>query len=198
MNPLPAHPSELESNTPQLQKPDNALLADIEFPSRTAIQPDWIRDRYPEYAVDHGMEHELTSVRMAEHNGHQIKITTTYQIEIDGRPTHLHAMVDNDGKLFCHTTPYVEYQSAVDLVKALMDRFPESFMPEDNRVDELHEPTEGEAAGHGSHEHPAEPAVSDPASPGDQHGHEQHNHEQPSHEHSTHDHGTHDHGAHHH
>ena len=145
VNPTPETP-EPAPNSIQLQKPDNALLADIEYPSTTAIQPDWIRDRYPEYATDHGMDHELTSVRLAEHNGHQIKITTRYQIEIDGRSVHLHAMVDNDGQLFCHTTPYVQYQSAVDLVKALMDRFPESFTPEDGRPDELHEPAEHESA----------------------------------------------------
>lgn len=178
VNPAPETP-ESETNSIQLQKPDNALLANIEFPSTTAIQPDWIRDRYPEYAIDHGMDHELTSVRLAEHNGHQIKITTTYQIEIDGRSVHLHAMVDNDGKLFCHTTPYVEYQSAVDLVKALMDRFPESFTPEDDRMDELHEPVEHE---HDSSENSPQP-VDSPADQAD---------------HAAHDHSSHDHGAHHH
>ncbi len=182
LNPIPFDPSESESNSPQLQKPDNALLADIEFPSTMAIQPDWIRDRYPEYAIDHGMDHELTSVRLAEHNGHQIKITTTYQIEIDGRSVHLHAMVDNDGKLFCHTTPYVEYQSAVDLVKALMDRFPESFTPEDGRRDELHEPTE-----HG-HEHDSSAnSAPEPVDNSSDHA-----------DHAAHDHSSHDHGAHHH
>jgi hypothetical protein len=110
-----------------LQKPDGAELAQIPFPSDVAVQPDWIRDRYPAYADPHGMEHELTSVRTADHNGHHIKITTTYQIEIDGHSVHLHALVGNDGRLFCHTTPYVQYQSAIDLVKALMDRFPAAF-----------------------------------------------------------------------
>jgi|GEM_PF-1888285 len=112
---------------PSLTAPDTAVLKEISYPSQMGIQPDWIVQRFPEYAADHGMEHELSSVRTAQHNGHDIKITTTYQIEIDGRNVHLHALVANNGQLFCHTTPYVEYTSAIELVKALLDKFPDAF-----------------------------------------------------------------------
>lgn len=113
--------------TPSLTAPDTAALKEIAYPSETGIQPDWIAQRYPEYATDHDMAHELSSVRTAQHNGRNIKITTTYQIEIDGRSVHLHALVGNNGQLFCHTTPYVEYASAIELVKTLLDKFPDAF-----------------------------------------------------------------------
>lgn len=110
-----------------LEMADAAVLKRIEFPSETAVQPKWVGERHPEYAHDHGMHNELTTVRSAEHRGHEIKITTTYDIEIDGRAVHFHAHVGNDGQLHCHSTPYEKYVSAVDLVKELIDRFPEAF-----------------------------------------------------------------------
>lgn len=108
-------------------KPDAAELAAIQYPSPTGIQPDWIAERYPDYARDHGMGHELRSVRTAEYGGHTIKITTTYEIEIDGQSTSLHLRVADDGQLHCHTTPYAQYRSAIDVVKTLLDRFPEAM-----------------------------------------------------------------------
>ena len=108
-------------------------LRDIPFPSETGIQPAWIGEHHPQYVEDHGMERELSSVRIAQHGGHQIRITTTYRIEIDGSPVHLHLQVGNDGQLHCHTTPYANYVSAIDLVTALVDRFPEAFKNLGNR-----------------------------------------------------------------
>ena len=104
-------------------------LKAIPYPSDQAIQPAWIGDQFPAYAHDHGMQQELSSVRHAEHKGHKITITTTYHIEIDGKSVHIHAAVGNDGRLHCHSTPYDYYQSAVDLVTTLIDRFPDAFLP---------------------------------------------------------------------
>jgi len=110
-----------------LKKPDSSVLKNISFPSATAIQPDWIVERHPQYSKDHGMAHELKSIRVAEHAGHAIRITTQYLIEIDGQTANLHLSVGNDGHLHCHTTPYETYVSAIDVVKTLIDRFPEAF-----------------------------------------------------------------------
>ena len=107
----------------------------IPFPSETAVQPDWIREKYPNYAEDHGMHPELSSVRKVTHRGHTIKITTTYVIEIDGRRHSLHMVVGDDGGLFCHSTPYHRYRSAVDLVETLIDRFPAAFEADASRAD---------------------------------------------------------------
>ncbi len=91
------------------------------------VQPEWIREQYPDYVDDHVMHRSLTSVRTFAHAGHQVKITTTYRIEVDGVPVQLHALVDDQGRLVSHSTPFVSYGSATDMVRALIDRFPESF-----------------------------------------------------------------------
>ena len=114
-----------EGSTLKRANPDD--LKHIGFPSGTSIQPGWIRDHHPDYAQDAGMEHELTSERLAEHGGHRILITTTYAIVVDEHPVHLHLRVGNDGQLQCHSTPYTSYVSAMELVKKLIDRFPEAF-----------------------------------------------------------------------
>lgn len=141
----------MKPDTYLLQKPDSATLEAIEFPNEQAIQPSWIAERHPQYSDDHGMHHELTSVRIAEHAGHHIKIMTTYIIEIDGQQVHLHALVGNDGRLHCHTTPYVHYQSAIDLVKTLIDRFPASFTSPQPDNDHKHH-THDHINHHHSHE----------------------------------------------
>lgn len=69
-------------------------------------------------------DHMLSSVRRAHHEGHDIEITTTYEIKIDGRKVNLHARVEQDGSLRCHSLPYTSHASAVDLVKALIESYP--------------------------------------------------------------------------
>jgi hypothetical protein len=91
------------------------------------VQPEWIREQYPDYVDHHTMHQPLTSVRTFAHAGHQVKITTTYRIEVDGVPVQLHVSVDNQGRVNSHSTPFVSYGSATDLVRALINRFPESF-----------------------------------------------------------------------
>ena len=105
--------------------PDN--LKCISFPSETGIQPMWISKEYPEYTRSGKMSHKLSSVQVSKHGRHCIKIVTTYKIEIDNNSVHLHLTVGNDGQLHCHTTPYENYKSVMDLVKTLIDRFPEAF-----------------------------------------------------------------------
>ncbi|MCG8403870.1 MAG: hypothetical protein MI923_01605 [Phycisphaerales bacterium] len=107
--------------------PKTSALAEIEFPSETAVQPAWIAKRYPDYVHDHGIHGELTSVRRSEYAGHTIQVTTSYKIEIDGTKVNLHASVDNDGTVHCHTTPYDRYHSILDLVRTLIDRFPQAL-----------------------------------------------------------------------
>lgn len=71
-------------------------------------------------------DHMLSSVRRAHHSGHDIEITTTYEIKIDGRKVNVHARVEEDGSLRCHSLPYTSHVSAVDLVKALIDSYPKA------------------------------------------------------------------------
>lgn len=106
------------------QTPDERPLAGIEFNPTQSIQPGWVRELIgPEEAH----EHRLRGVRCAEHNGHKIEIVTTYEISIDGTPVHFHASVGDDGMLRCHESPYAAVPSAIDLVKHLMDLYPDAF-----------------------------------------------------------------------
>jgi hypothetical protein len=107
--------------------PDVSALEGVNPTAEENVQPEWIRERHPEYVEHHVMHQPLTSVRTFTHAGHQVKITTTYRIEVDGMPVQLHALVDDQGWLISHTTPFVRYGSATDLVKTMIDRFPRSF-----------------------------------------------------------------------
>ena len=92
---------------------------------------------------EHG-PHE--TVREAYHGGHRIVIGTTYRIEVDGRPIGGHFVVTEDGQVQCHALPNYTFSSAVDLVKSMIDIFPEDFSGT---------PADGGDA-HGGHAHEGE------------------------------------------
>lgn len=69
----------------------------------------------------------LTSVRKSEHAGHAIEIRTHYEIRVDGRPLRGHFTVDNTGRVSCHALPTYSSPSAIDLVKQIIDSFPDEF-----------------------------------------------------------------------
>ena len=66
-------------------------------------------------------------VREAEYNGHKIVVKTTYRIEVDGTPVTGHMGVSNDGQVHYHAVPNMSFASAIDLVKVLIDTYPEDF-----------------------------------------------------------------------
>lgn len=78
----------------------------------------------PEHHRDHG---PLVSIREAEHDGHTIRIRTEYTIEVDGKPLHGHLAVTDDGQIHYHAVPNYSFASAIDLVKRLIDEYPEEF-----------------------------------------------------------------------
>jgi hypothetical protein len=65
--------------------------------------------------------HTSRTVRTAEYRGHQIKVVTTYEIELDGEPVTGHLLVDNGGTVHYHAIPNQEFRSAVDVVKRVVD-----------------------------------------------------------------------------
>jgi hypothetical protein len=67
------------------------------------------------------------SVREIEHKGHKIEIHTQYEIRVDGKPLGGHIYVDNTGKVSTHALPTYSFDSAVDLVKKIIDAFPDNF-----------------------------------------------------------------------
>ena len=76
---------------------------------------------------DHGHGIPMESTREATYYGHHIVIRTTYHIEVDGTPIEGHLGVTNDGQVHYHAVPNLSFASAVDLVKQLIDTFPEDF-----------------------------------------------------------------------
>ena len=75
----------------------------------------------------HHHDGPVATVREADHKGHHIVIRTTYQFEVDGRPLDLPMGVDNDGHVHCHSLPNYQFQSAIDMIKQLIDTFPRDF-----------------------------------------------------------------------
>lgn len=68
-----------------------------------------------------------TNERKSEHAGHAIEIRTHYEIRVDGRPLRGHFTVDNTGRVSCHALPTYSSPSAIELVKQIIDSFPDEF-----------------------------------------------------------------------
>ncbi|MEA3060382.1 MAG: hypothetical protein QOJ94_163 [Sphingomonadales bacterium] len=111
---------------------------------------------------DHGdgHAHAMESVRTATHCGHEIVIKTCYEISIDGKPLASHLSVGDDGAVHTHALPEYAFTSAVDLVKQIIEAFPDEFPCDD------HEP---------GHDHGGADSSSDQQG----HGHDEHTHEHP-------------------
>ena len=69
----------------------------------------------------------MDDVREADYNGHHIVIQTSYSITVDGKPFKAELGVSNDGSVHYHGMPNVGFDSAIDLVKAVIDTFPGEF-----------------------------------------------------------------------
>ncbi len=67
------------------------------------------------------------TIREADYEGHHIVIRTTYQIEVDGKPVTGHMGVTDDGRVHYHPVPNISFASALDMVKQLIDIFPDDF-----------------------------------------------------------------------
>ncbi len=75
----------------------------------------------------HGAGGTIETLREDDYRGHHIGITTTYRIEVNGRSLDVPLMIDNDGNLHCHSLPNYRFDSAVGLVRQLIDTFPNEF-----------------------------------------------------------------------
>jgi hypothetical protein len=83
------------------------------------------REKTPKHAV-HGVG-GAQSVREDNYRGHEIEIVTTYKILVDGKNIRAPLGVDASGHVHCHSLPNYQTASAVDMVRALIDGFPEEF-----------------------------------------------------------------------
>jgi hypothetical protein len=77
------------------------------------------RDELERLHHAHGGDSE--TVRHVTYRGHDIRIVTTYRIELDGEPITGHLMVNNAGSVHYHAIPNQEFPSAIDAVKRIVD-----------------------------------------------------------------------------
>jgi hypothetical protein len=85
----------------------------------------YLKKKAPIAGHGHAMHHP--SIREIEYHGHEISIETTYRVKIDGKTVKIPLMVDESGNVHCHSLPNYQFQSALDMVKAMVDLFPNKF-----------------------------------------------------------------------
>ena len=81
-------------------------------------------------AAPAGMAHmhgPMGTVRESDYEGHHIVVRTTYEIKVDGKSVTGHIDVSNGGQVAYHGLPNMSFDSAIDLVKKLIDQFPDDF-----------------------------------------------------------------------
>ncbi|HYO99609.1 MAG TPA: hypothetical protein VER76_05425 [Pyrinomonadaceae bacterium] len=75
----------------------------------------------------HGGDGSIETSREDDYEGHHIEIQTTYKIKVDGEILQAPIGLDNEGNLHCHSLPNYQFTSAIDMVRRLIDNFPEDF-----------------------------------------------------------------------
>jgi len=76
------------------------------------------------------MDHrESVVTREADYKGHHIVVRTKYEVEVDGQPLMGHMGVNDSGSVHYHPIPNMSFASALDLVKKIIDVFPDDFGP---------------------------------------------------------------------
>jgi len=75
----------------------------------------------------HGHGGPIEIVRESTYRGHHIVVRTTYSISVDDLAVEGHLGVSNDGQVHYHAIPNLGFPSAIDLVKKLIDTFPDDF-----------------------------------------------------------------------
>jgi hypothetical protein len=94
------------------------------------------------------------TVREITYGTHTIRVVTSYDIEVDGRPITGHLLVTNEGTVHYHAIPNQEFASALDMVKRIVDLAPDEFpdpSPSNDTTD--HHDHEGDHGEHDGHHH---------------------------------------------
>jgi hypothetical protein len=72
---------------------------------------------------------ESVITRETEYKGHHILVRTKYEVEVDGKPVVGHLGVNDEGSVHYHPIPNLRFDSALDMVKKIIDVFPDDFGP---------------------------------------------------------------------
>lgn len=93
-------------------------------------QPDWVVEKHGEpMAHKHGRGGVVTGTRETEFRGRAIRVTTTYEIRINDKPFRGHIMLNEEGRVYIHACPYRDFGSIIELLKHLIQHYPEDFPP---------------------------------------------------------------------
>ena len=76
---------------------------------------------------------ESVVTREADYKGHHIVVRTKYEVEIDGKPLMGHMGVTDTGSVHYHPVPNLSFASALDMVRKIIDVFPDDFGPNARR-----------------------------------------------------------------
>lgn len=112
-------------------------LAGAATPEQLAAAVEQYRDDLAR--LHHPHERPTESVRELTYKGHHIRIVTTYRIEVDGAPITGHLQVTHEGTLHYHAIPNQEFDSAVDMVKRIIDLSPEGLTPPEDDGEHHHD-----------------------------------------------------------
>ena len=64
------------------------------------------------------------NVRETTYRGYRIRVETSYRITVDDRPVTGHIAVGGDGQVHYHSIPNQQFDSAVDMVRRIIDLTP--------------------------------------------------------------------------
>jgi hypothetical protein len=118
--------------------PEKNSKNSIERPTVNSIES-YVRKHASHVGKTQEHLHEMSeSTREADYKGHHIVVRTTYQIEVDGKPVTGHMGVTDDGRVHYHPVPNISFASALDMVKQLIDIFPDDFADAKAGLDEEH------------------------------------------------------------
>ncbi len=98
-------------------------------------------------------QHGEQSLREVTYGKHTIRIATTYDIQVDGKPVTGHLLVTNEGTVHYHAIPNQEFPSAVDMIKRMIDLAPDQFPDPPPTGDQGHTDEHEHEHGH-HHDHP--------------------------------------------
>ena len=121
-----------------------------------AADPDYLRQQVPRNKPEQhmsGHHHGATTenVREVTYGGHVIHVRTTYTIDVDGKPITGHIGVNNEGLVHYHAFPTLNFASVIDVVKLLIDKFPDDFTADDDG--HSHGSGVGDGGGAAKHSH---------------------------------------------
>lgn len=72
---------------------------------------------------------ESVVTRETDYKGHHIVVRTKYEVEVDGKPLMGHMGVNDSGSVHYHPVPNLTFPSALDMVRKIIDVFPDDFGP---------------------------------------------------------------------